>query len=54
MLQVRLLARGIETVLGDAASDAELFLTTHLETRCAARPPACLPACLPFTHTPPI
>ena len=32
-VQVRLLARGEETVLGDAASDSEVFLTTQLETR---------------------
>lgn len=32
-VQVRLLARGEETVLGDAASDSEVFLTTGLETR---------------------
>lgn len=32
-VQVRLLARGDETVLGDAASDSEVFLTTKLETR---------------------
>jgi DNA (cytosine-5)-methyltransferase 1 len=32
-VQVRLLARGEETVLGDAASDSEVFLTTKLETR---------------------
>lgn len=32
-VQVRLLARGSETVLGDAASDCELFLTNKLETR---------------------
>ncbi len=32
-VQVRLLARGEETVLGDAASDSEVFLTTELETR---------------------
>ena len=32
-MQVRLLARGEETVLGDAASDSEVFLTTELETR---------------------
>ncbi|PSC75867.1 DNA (cytosine-5)-methyltransferase 1-like [Micractinium conductrix] len=32
-VQVRLLARGEETVLGDAASDSEVFLTTDLETR---------------------
>eukprot|EP00887_Chlorella_sp_A99_P005231 scaffold1.g5231.t1 len=31
-VQVRLLARGEETVLGDAASDSEVFLTTALET----------------------
>lgn len=30
---MRLLARGEETVLGDAASDSEVFLTTELETR---------------------
>lgn len=35
-VQVRLLARGEETVLGDAASDSEVFLTTQLETRCDA------------------
>ena len=33
-MQVRLLVRGCETVLGDAASEAELFLTTNLLTRC--------------------
>lgn len=32
-VQVRLLARGEETVLGDAASDSEVFLTPQLETR---------------------
>ena len=32
-VQVRLLARGEATVLGDAASDSEVFLTTRLETR---------------------
>lgn len=32
-VQVRLMARGEETVLGDAASDSEVFLTTKLETR---------------------
>lgn len=33
-MQVRLVVRGCETVLGDAASEAELFLTTDLLTRC--------------------
>jgi hypothetical protein len=32
-VQVRLLARGDETVLGVAASNSEVFLTTVLETR---------------------
>ena len=32
-MQVRLVARGSETVLGDAASDAELFLTGEFLTR---------------------
>ena len=32
-MQVRLVARGCETVLGDAASDAELFLTSEFLTR---------------------
>lgn len=36
-MQVRLLARGAETVLGDAASDGEVFLTTKLETRWVGR-----------------
>lgn len=36
LVQVRLLARGGETVLGDAASVGELFLTTDLETRVLA------------------
>lgn len=31
---MRLLARGEETVLGDAASDSEVFMTTVLEIRC--------------------
>ena len=39
-MQVRSLARGAETVLGDAAADDELFLTSQLLTRWAA-----LPAC---------
>lgn len=32
-MQVRLLIRSEETVLGDAGSDSEAFLTTQLETR---------------------
>ena len=32
-MQVRLVVRGSETVLGDAASEAELFLTSDLLTR---------------------
>ena len=32
-MQVRLVARGCETVLGDAASEAELFLTSEFLTR---------------------
>lgn len=32
-MQVRLVARGCETVLADAASEAELFLTDDLLTR---------------------
>ena len=32
-MQVRLVARGCETVLGDAASEAELFLTDDFLTR---------------------
>ena len=31
-LQGREMVRGSETVLGDAASDAELFLTAHVQT----------------------
>lgn len=31
-VQVRVLVRGVDTVLGDAASDSELFLTTDVET----------------------
>ena len=31
-VQVRVLVRGIDTVLGDAASDSEVFLTTDVET----------------------
>ena len=37
-MQVRSLARGAETVLGDAAADDELFLTSQLMTRWAALP----------------
>ena len=37
-MQVRLVARGCETVLGDAASDSELFLTSDFLTRCAIDP----------------
>ena len=37
-MQVRSLARGAETVLGDAAADDELFLTSQLLTRWAALP----------------
>ncbi|BDA51554.1 DNA (cytosine-5)-methyltransferase 1B [Coccomyxa sp. Obi] len=33
MMQVRLLVRGADTVLGDAASDEELFATETLQTR---------------------
>lgn len=32
-MQLRLVVRGCETVLGDAASEAELFLTSNLLTR---------------------
>lgn len=32
-MQVRLLVRGADTVLGDAASDEELFATETLQTR---------------------
>ena len=35
-MQVRLVARGCETVLGDAASDVELFLTDEFLTRQAS------------------
>lgn len=35
MVQLRSVARGCETVLGDAASDAELFVAAQLITRCA-------------------
>jgi DNA (cytosine-5)-methyltransferase 1 len=31
-IQLRVLVRGVDTVLGDAASDSELFLTTEVET----------------------
>ena len=34
-LQVRAVARGSETVLSDAAAADELFVTSHLLTRCA-------------------
>ncbi len=37
-MQVRLVARGCETVLGDAASDSELFLTSDFLTRCTINP----------------
>ena len=37
-MQVRLVARGCETVLGDAASDSELFLTSDFLTRCMINP----------------
>ena len=33
-MQLRAMLRGAETVLGDAASDIELFLTDELLTRC--------------------
>ena len=36
-MQIRLVARGCETVLGDAASEAELFLTSDFLTRQALR-----------------
>ena len=55
---MRSLARGAETVLGDAAADDELFLTSQLLTRWAALPAcqmdsACRPAaagrlCMPL------
>jgi hypothetical protein len=48
---VRLLARGEETVLGDAASDSEVFLTPDLETRCGPRP-ACPPVPCPLARLP--
>ena len=41
-VQLRLLSRGEETVLGDAASDSEVFLTTDLETRCVGGAVMCV------------
>jgi hypothetical protein len=45
-VQVRLFVRGAETVLGDAASDDELFATDVLQTRYSHPPqrPACISA----------
>ena len=34
-VQVRVVVRGADTVLGDAASATELFLTTEIVTACA-------------------
>lgn len=33
-VQVRVMVQGCETVLGDAASDHELFMTAEVLTRC--------------------
>lgn len=39
-LQVRVVVQGCETVLGDAAADDELFVTSDILCRSAARPAA--------------